>query len=493
MSFLTGLITGAATSIDDQLKKDMERSQERAEGMAQYRITRRRAEIERQEKEKRELKETLGNLASLVDGDVDKAAQLYKAGGGNIAGANELYQELLKNKQADVDISTAIGFAESTAPEGTTMQDYISRFVTPITKLPVAKGEVKGAGLYGALFKPDLSGRVRQQVEEAAPLPAQEAADLDVQMATIDRSGFLSAKEAARTERAEERLEKRFGMDMKSAQARLDDADRNYQLALERFNEDKSNTKVEQELARARDARDARRLDLAVAKAEQEAEDAVLTRELTGLTIEDRRLELDKKRNAPEFATFELMLVSAEENLARATSPEEIMIYEKQRAHAIKGLADIERAKDTSAGVATSVFSKQSVDSIINAEIKRQLEPVGLVKDIEGELEYMLEGNEVQFFDRMTRAIDNVEQRVAGIDDSQMTNTIRSQRKSLQEDKGAYIKKQIDGGVTPRQAGNAEGAVSKAFTSTLGPGDIVEYTNKQGATVRRIWTGSRYV
>ena len=493
MGFLSGLVTGAAQSIDAQLKKDIERSQERAEGMAQYRVTRRRAEIERQEKEKRELKETLGNLASLVDGDIDKAAQLYKAGGGNIAGANELYQELLKNKQADVDISTAIGFAESTAPEGTTMQDYISRFVTPITKLPVAKGEVKGAGLYGALFKPDLSGRVRQQVEEAAPLPAQEAADLDVQMATIDRSGFLSAKEAARTERAEERLEKRFGMDMKSAQARLDDADRNYQLALERFNEDKSNTKVEQELARARDARDARRLDLAVAKAEQEAEDAVLTRELTGLTIEDRRLELDKKRNAPEFATFELMLVSAEENLARATSPEEIMIYEKQRAHAIKGLADIERAKDTSAGVATSVFSKQSVDSIINAEIKRQLEPVGLVKDIEGELEYMLEGNEVQFFDRMTRAIDNVEQRVAGIDDSQMTNTIRSQRKSLQEDKGAYIKKQIDGGVTPRQAGNPEGAVSKAFTSTFGPGDIVEYTNKQGATVRRIWTGSRYV
>ena len=87
------------------------------------------------------------------------------------------------------------------------MQDYISKFVTPITKLPVAKGEVKGAGLYGALFKPDLSGRVRQQVEEAAPLPAQEAADLDVQMATIDRSGFLSAKEAARTERAAEREE----------------------------------------------------------------------------------------------------------------------------------------------------------------------------------------------------------------------------------------------------------------------------------------------
>ena len=38
MSFFEGLITGAATSIDTQLKKDMERTQERAEGMAQYRV-----------------------------------------------------------------------------------------------------------------------------------------------------------------------------------------------------------------------------------------------------------------------------------------------------------------------------------------------------------------------------------------------------------------------------------------------------------------------
>ena len=235
MSFLQGLITGAATSIDEQLKKDMARSQERAEGMAQYRITRRRAEIERQEKEKRELEDTLNNLASLVDGDIDKAAQLYINGGKNITGANALYQELLKNKQAGVDINTAITFAETTAPEGTTMQDYVSKFVTPITKLPVAEGEVKGAGLYGALFKPDLSGRVRQQVEEAAPLPTQTGRpDLGVQMASIDRSGFLAAKKAAQETEEFEMTKGRYESDMKSAEAALANADRNYELALER-------------------------------------------------------------------------------------------------------------------------------------------------------------------------------------------------------------------------------------------------------------------
>ena len=165
--------------------------------MAQYRVTRRRAAVERQEKEKKELEDTLNNLASLVDGDIDKAAQLYINGGKNITGANALYQELLKNKQAGIDISTAMTFAENVAPEGTTMQDYVSKFVTPITKLPIAEGEVKGSGLYGALFKPDLGASVRRQVEEAAPLPSQEAPDLNVQMAKIDRSGFLDAKKAA--------------------------------------------------------------------------------------------------------------------------------------------------------------------------------------------------------------------------------------------------------------------------------------------------------
>ena len=71
MGFLSGLVTGAATSIDNQLKADMKRSEERAEGMAQYRVTRRRAALEAQDKEKKEIAEVMGNLASLVDGDVD--------------------------------------------------------------------------------------------------------------------------------------------------------------------------------------------------------------------------------------------------------------------------------------------------------------------------------------------------------------------------------------------------------------------------------------
>ena len=92
MGFATGFITGLAKSVDDNLKKDMQRTQDRIDGMAQYRITRRRAELERKDKEKEELRDTLTNLASLVGGDIDKAAQIYKGAGGTISSANEFFK-----------------------------------------------------------------------------------------------------------------------------------------------------------------------------------------------------------------------------------------------------------------------------------------------------------------------------------------------------------------------------------------------------------------
>ena len=84
MSFATGFITGLAKSVDEQLKKDMERTQDRIQGMAQYRVTRRRADIEKKDKDKEELRETILKLSTLVGGDTTKGIQIYKSVGGNI-------------------------------------------------------------------------------------------------------------------------------------------------------------------------------------------------------------------------------------------------------------------------------------------------------------------------------------------------------------------------------------------------------------------------
>ena len=66
MSFIAGFATGLAKSVDENLKKSMERTQERIDGMAQYRVTRRRADIERVDKEKDELRKNLLDLTAEV-------------------------------------------------------------------------------------------------------------------------------------------------------------------------------------------------------------------------------------------------------------------------------------------------------------------------------------------------------------------------------------------------------------------------------------------
>jgi hypothetical protein len=202
MSFATGFITGLAKSVDDNLKKDMQRTQDRIDGMAQYRITRRRAELERKDKEKEELRETLINLSSLVDGDIDKAAQIYKGVGGTVSSANEFFKvaSLSKRTLKNFDISKAFDFATENAPQGMTISQYLDNFTTSVKKLPVSDDEVPTTGLYGALFKPKTGEQIMKQVESTAPLPT-EAEKFAVPAAKIDYNNFLEAKQFEKSNR----------------------------------------------------------------------------------------------------------------------------------------------------------------------------------------------------------------------------------------------------------------------------------------------------
>jgi hypothetical protein len=132
MSFATGFLTGLAKSVDEQLKTDMKRTQDRIDGMAQYRVTRRRAELERKDKEKEELRESVLKLASLVGGDTTKAIQMYKAVGNNISDANKFYDVALKSQRTlgeDFDIYKGVEFASINAPENIKPTDYLNNFV----------------------------------------------------------------------------------------------------------------------------------------------------------------------------------------------------------------------------------------------------------------------------------------------------------------------------------------------------------------------------
>jgi hypothetical protein len=506
MSFFLGLVSGAATAVDKQLQKDMQRTQDRIDGMGQYRVTRRRAEMEQKEKDKKELRDVLQSLAAFTGGDEDKAIQLYNSAGKTLAGGKDLAAELLANRKAGKDVGAAIEFAEAGAEPGN-FTDFISRNITPVSTLPLMDEEMEASGLY-KLFKPDVGKAVMQQVKEEAPLPkAPELTTKEARaaQATIDRSGFIAAEEAAETAKERERAAGRYTMEEKgfvTAQAKAEQAMRiadSAEARAERLAKEGADQQViDNARADAAAAREQSRLDLAVAEAERKAESFVLEQEIRGLTIEERQLAIKKSKEAPKFSTYEAMLVSADQKIAdiEATPVDqrtnnqlrELQTQKLIRKKAIDGIGAVADAESTD--TYTPSFSKQSIDSIINNEIKRQLQPVGLVKDIEGQLEYKIKGNEIQYFDSMTVALDNVRKRVASIDDQQMSDTIQAQEDSLASTVAKYVTANKDKAL--QIEGGEQDIIDAAKRNEYKPGSIIAY--KEGdTTLYALYTGTQLI
>mgnify|MGYP003643633905 FL=1 len=155
MSFATGFVTGLAKTVDDQLKNDMLRTQKRMDGMEQYRITRGRADIEREQKETREVGDMMKNLASLVGGDPYKAAQLYEAGGGTLSGATEFYQTTKKSQAAlgkKFDINNVVTLLENDKPNSIPMSDYVKNYVRGANTQVRDDQDFEASGLLGKMF-----------------------------------------------------------------------------------------------------------------------------------------------------------------------------------------------------------------------------------------------------------------------------------------------------------------------------------------------------
>ena len=195
MSFATGFVTGLAKSVDSQLKNDMLRTQKRMDGMEQYRVTRRRAEEDRVKKDRREVNDVFKNLASLVDGDMFKAKQLFEAGGGTVSGATSFYKDL-KESQANLgknfDINKAVTLSSEIRPEGVTDQDFINNYVRGVTKFN--QGKMEGSGLL-KLFGGDFAKQVDRRVDQSAPIETEDKFGLiQTAPAKINHEEFMKFK-----------------------------------------------------------------------------------------------------------------------------------------------------------------------------------------------------------------------------------------------------------------------------------------------------------
>ena len=195
MSFATGLITGLAKSVDEQLKNDMLRTQKRMDGMEQYRVTRRRADEERKAKELDEVADILKQFASFTGGDIDKAKQLYDSAGGTIDGGTAFYKTLDENRNTlkDFDINKIAEFKERTLSEDITFNDLAKNYVKGVRKY--ATEPVKAVGLMSLFDQGKFGEQVAKRVDEQAPITStSEYGKYDLTPANIKRGELLDAK-----------------------------------------------------------------------------------------------------------------------------------------------------------------------------------------------------------------------------------------------------------------------------------------------------------
>jgi hypothetical protein len=188
------------------------------------------------------------------------------------------------------------------------------------------------------------------------------------------------------------------------------------------------------------------------------------------------------------------MAVYATQKLsAGGLTDEQVADYERMRDDAIAGAKAYNEATSTPDAPA-SQFSNESRQAILNGEIKRVLEPKGLMTDIQGQIDYKIKGNEVEYFGSMKQALANVTKQTSSLDDQRMNDLIQTQKDTLNTQMKDYKDKAVNEG-TNRMT-TKDQAVDVNFTKTLKPGDVVTYTKSTpegDRTVSRIWTGSGYI
>lgn len=414
MSFFLGLVSGAASAVDKQLQKDMQRTQDRIDGMGQYRVTRRRAALEQKEKDKKELREVLDQLASYTGGDEDKAIQLYNSAGKTIAGGKDLYAELRENEKAGIDVRSALTFDPiKEGAEAGNFTDFISRTIKPVSTLPLQAEEMEASGLY-KLFKPDVGKQLMQQVKEEAPLPevsVPEGLGRTAQ-AQIDRSRFKAATEQEELVKKREREAGMFTMAEKELVLKQDAAALNEQRikqqmkiaeSVEARAKDKALTDEEQrQIDNARnEVADLQRQ----AQLIQEAELHVLNVASKKLSIAEQEDAAKKRKEHPVFTSFEDMAVYASQKLSQGgLNEQETKDFERMYKDAVKGANDYTKATSDESGAGGIEFSKQSLDSIIKSGMDLQLKNVPS-KSIGDRIEYTIEGNEAQYYGGVEAAL----------------------------------------------------------------------------------------
>jgi len=506
MSFWTGFTTGLASSIDKGLQSAIQKRDGELSAAKKFWMQRDATKREKYEaKKEKEDAEAVAGYKSLLDGfngDADMAKAAFDslaASGGGVAGVTDYLSKVRQRTDELGSYDISLDFKDFKAgdtaytggEEGLLMPEYKG---TPFKAASYGVGSSRLDELFGRTGADTDTARLEKQMNvgfDAQPAAAAPAASTGA-FGSVDRSRLSAAQKYK--EDTEDRAMKldRFEMDKSAFKQNQSKVKQSMQLAREaedRLKLDQDNAILQQEYKNAVDTADRfKRYE----QLDREAEMFILKKEAAELGIEVTQLQLDKDRKPPEFTDFEKMAVYYTQKLGeRGLTTEQKNDYAEGLRRAIEG-ATKWNAQTAKSDGQTKFFSNESRQSILNGEIKRQLEPFGMVDDLGQVIEEEIDGtDQPKYFDSMRRALDNVTSQVAGLNDPSMNALIAGQRSSLRAKMNEY-KKSV---VVEQQkfARNRTESLSDAFKETLEPGDVVTYETDNGGTATRIWTGDRYI
>ena len=497
-SFGTGLVTGLASSVDRSMRDALERRSSELSEARKYIKTRNAAKEDayqaRKLKVDQENEEAFNLLAAELGEDADFTAAAFE----RLGNAEKVKEYLANVTKTRAGLQPGQKYNAADDFEG-----YV-RGKTPITQSAFLAGkspEAPNLTVSPSMFEVDdpigrLFGKEGQAAKRAADRmnetissTASAARPSLTGMGTVSGLDFtrqVAAQEAGFAATKREREEKRFDMEVSAFdqnKLRLDEQMK-INKAVEARAKDRALSDAEQrKLDNARNkVADLQRKEQLV----REAEMFIIDKQAKKLGIEVEEYALQKSKEAPQFNDYEEMAVFYSNKLGeQGLTTQQKNDFEQLRDDAIAGAA----AFNAQTGGPSSFFGKPNRDALINAEIKRMLEPVGMINELGQQIESEIEGNLPVYFDNMQRALDNLDRTTAPLNDNTINSTLQGQREALKAKKRQY-KKDF---AAPKEAADFDEFKSDQFKSTLEIGDVVKYTTDNGNIAVRIWTGNRYI
>lgn len=486
MSFWTGFTTGLASSVDRSLQNAMEKRDREISAAKSFWQQRQASKMEAEDKAEREYnakaKEAFEFFSTELGDPTLAAAAMKKIGTPDDALA------LKKSIQATIDAGDTVDIPGmfKNIKAGTAKLDKAGAFAQVSyqktdTGLPTG---FSGATLgvddpIGRLFGKEGQAAERaaaslQEQTEATMTAPREAADIGT-VGSIDRSQLRTAKleQERREDRTRNIIAEQLGIEkmtvnidatklgmLRTEQAiRLDKEAAD--LAKDKFASAEKQREIDNKRAEAEALR--RQTELIM-----KAEKHVVDMEAAGLSIEEQKREAEKAKRFPEFASFEKAIVYAKTQLARSDLSDQERTDLEKLSTDMTNAAIAYNEEVTNAGGSAIEFSKQSLDSIVQGARKLELENVP-TRSVGDEIEYVIEGNEAEYFAGMERVLNTVTSRLTGSSGTmpaEASRYINALRKNNSEKVYAYgdritkshqdITQQLAAATSPRDKNNLQ-------------------------------------